>query len=165
MPIPEEDNNASENFGPHEDEESVLEDQDIEEDHTNLIGKNLDIRSRARDGLSRRTPQNGLFANESSSSLKEIKFSEQEFLAGKPISNIKYYHLGSQNNNLFYPFNNQLYYTFTTYFAESENTKGNVKRFLSNPLMAPLTKKLSYQNADKWMKKLSDILWGILNVK
>ena len=27
--------------------------------------------------------------------------------------------------------------------------------------MAPLTKKLSYRNADKWMEKLSEIPWGI----
>ena len=29
--------------------------------------------------------------------------------------------------------------------------------------MAPLTKKLSYQNADKWIEKLSEIPWSILN--
>ena len=29
--------------------------------------------------------------------------------------------------------------------------------------MAPLTKKLLYQNADEWMEKLSKISWGILN--
>ena len=31
--------------------------------------------------------------------------------------------------------------------------------------MAPLTEKLSYQNADKWIEKLSDIPWGISNDK
>ena len=31
--------------------------------------------------------------------------------------------------------------------------------------MAPITEKLSYQNANGWMKKLFDILWGIPNDK
>ena len=31
--------------------------------------------------------------------------------------------------------------------------------------MAPLTEKLSYRNADKWMEKLSEIPWGIPNDK
>ncbi len=29
--------------------------------------------------------------------------------------------------------------------------------------MAPLTKKLSYKNANKWIEKLLEIPWGILN--
>ena len=37
-PIPEKDENASENVGPHENEESILEEQDIEEDYRNLGG-------------------------------------------------------------------------------------------------------------------------------
>ena len=47
------------------------------------------------------------------------------------------------------------------YFAESETTKGNVNKFLSDPLMTPLTKKFSYKNADEWMEKLLEIPWGI----
>ena len=35
--------------------------------------------------------------------------------------------------------------------------KGNVDKFLSNSLMALLTEKLSYQNADEWMEKLLEI--------
>ena len=31
--------------------------------------------------------------------------------------------------------------------------------------MALLTEKLSYQNAEKWIKKLSEIPWGIPNDK
>ena len=31
--------------------------------------------------------------------------------------------------------------------------------------MSPFTKKLFYKNADKWMKKLSEISWGILDDK
>ena len=114
-----------------------------------LAGKSLDIESRAKNGLSRHTPQAGLLASELSSFLRVIKFSKQEFPADKLISDIKYHHPGSQNNNPFYLFNDQLDYAFANYFAGSETTKGNVNRFLSNPLMAPLTKKLFYQNANK----------------
>ena len=31
--------------------------------------------------------------------------------------------------------------------------------------MTLLTEKLSYQNADEWIEKLSEILWGIPNAK
>lgn len=40
-------------------------------------------------------------------------------------------------------------YTLANYFADSETTKTNINRFLSNPLIALLTKKLYYQNTDK----------------
>ena len=53
-PILRENDNASENFGPHKDKESTLEEQDIEGNYTNLIGKSLDIGSCTRDGLSGR---------------------------------------------------------------------------------------------------------------
>ncbi len=148
-PIPGENENTSDNFGLHEDEKSILEEQDIEGDHRYSVGESLDTRSHARDGLSGRTSQDGFLASESSSSLREVRFSEQEFPAGISVSDIKNYHPGSQNDNPFHPFNDQLDYALTTYFAESETTKGNVDRFLSNPLMAPLTEKLSYRNADK----------------
>ena len=115
--------------------------------------------------MSGHTPQDGLLANELSTSLREFRFSKQEFPTSKPVSNIKYPHLGFQNNNLFHLFNDQLNYILATYFAESETTKGNVDRFVSNPLMAPLTMKLSYQNDDKWMEKPSDILWDRPNNK
>ena len=55
----------------------------------------MDTRSHARDGLSERTPQYGLLASELSASLREVRFSEQEFPVGKFISDIKYPHLGS----------------------------------------------------------------------
>ncbi len=140
-----------------------MEEQDIKRDHRNLVGESLDTRSHATDGLSGRTPQDRLFVNESSSSLKEVRFSKQEFPAGIPISDIKYYHPDSQNNNPFHPFNNQLDYALTIYFAKSETIKANLDRFLSDPLMALLTEKLSYRNADKWIEKLSVIPWGIPN--
>ncbi len=130
-----------------------------------MVGESSDTGSHARDSLSERITQDGLLASELSPSLREIRFSKQEFPAGIPVSDIKYQHPGSQNNNLFHPFNDQLDYVLATYFAESETTKGNVDRFLSDPLMAPLTKKLSYRNADEWMEKLSDIPWGIPNNK
>ena len=143
-PIPRKDNNASKNFGPHEDEESILKEQDIERDHTNLVAKSLNTRNRTKKGLSGRTPQDGLFVSELLSSLREVWFSEQEFSIDKPISDIKYYHPSFQNNNFFHLFNNQLDYTLATYFVESETTKSNVDRFLFDLLMALLTEKLSY---------------------
>ncbi len=76
MPIPGEDDNTSDNFGLYEDEEFILEEQDIESDYRNLVGESSDTGSHARDGLSRRTPQDGLLASESSSSLREVRFSE-----------------------------------------------------------------------------------------
>ncbi len=51
------------------------------------------------------TPRKGLFANESSSSLKEEWFSSHEFPAGTPISDKKYKHPRSKHKNSFYPFN------------------------------------------------------------
>ena len=49
--IPREDDNTSKNFGIYKDEESILEEEDIEDNHTNLVGKSLDTKSRVRDGL------------------------------------------------------------------------------------------------------------------
>ena len=82
-------------------------------------------------------------------SLREVRLSEQEFLVGIPISNIKYDHPRSQNDNLFSLFHNQLDYILAYYFLESETTKGNEDKFMSNLLIAPPTEKLSYQNTDK----------------
>ncbi len=130
-----------------------------------MIGESSDTGSHARDGLSGRTPQTGLLGSESSSSLREVKFNDQEFAAGTLVSNIKYNHPRFQNDNLFHSFHDQLNYGLAKYFAESETTKNNINKFLSDPLMAPLTKNLSYRNADKWMEKLSEIIWGISNDK
>ena len=87
-----------------------------------------------------------------------MTFNESKFPAGTPVSDTQYKHPGSQNNNPFYLFNDQLDYALAHYFAESETTKRNVDRFLTNPLMKPITKKLPYHNADEWMEKLSYIL-------
>ena len=40
-----------------------------------------------------------------------------------------------------------------------------MNQFLTDPLIAPLTKKLSYKNADELMEKLLEISWGILDDK
>ena len=98
------------NFGSHEDEKLTLEEQDIEKDYRNLGGKSLDIESHAKDGLAGRTPQAGLFGSESSSSLREVRFSDEEFAADILIFNIKYNHPRFQNDNTFFPFYNQLNY-------------------------------------------------------
>ena len=114
-----------------------------------MVGKSSDTRSCTRDGLSGRTSQDKFYASELSSSLRKITFSEHEFSASKLVSDIKYHHLSSQNNNVFHPFNDQLDYSLGNYYEESKTTKGYVDIFLSNPLMAPFTEKLSYQNTDE----------------
>ena len=76
-------------------------------------------------------------------------FSKSEFPFGTSVLNTRYEHFRSQNNNLFYPFNNQRDYALADYFAKSETTKRNIDKFLSNLLMKPITKKLSYCNANK----------------
>lgn len=64
MPIPREDNNTSNNFEPYLNKESTLDEQDIQNDHINLIGKSLDIGSYIKDNLLGYTPHNKLFVNE-----------------------------------------------------------------------------------------------------
>ena len=93
-------------FGLYEDQKSILEEQDIEKDQSNFVSKSLDIGSNTKDDLSEYIPQDRLLASESSSSLRKIRFTEQKFLAGKPVSNIKYHHPSFHNNNLFHLFNN-----------------------------------------------------------
>ena len=94
-----------------------------------------------------------------------MTFSESEFSAGRPVSDTRYKHPESQKNNPFYPFNDQVDFALAHYFADSETTKHNINKFLTNPLMKPLTKNLLYRNLDKWMEKLSAIPWVILNNK
>ncbi len=86
--------------------------------------------------------------------LREKWFSSHKFPAGTPILDKKYKHLGSKHKNSFYPFNDQLDYGLAHYFAESETSKGNVNRFLTNPLITPLTEKLSSKNADEWIENV-----------
>ena len=56
MPILGEDDNIFENFGLYENEISILEEQKIEGDYTNLVSKSSDIRHCIRDNLLGRTP-------------------------------------------------------------------------------------------------------------
>ena len=105
-PIPREDENASENIRPYEYEKLKLEKQDIQKDYRNLGAESLDTGCHARDDLLRYIPQAGLLGSKSLSSLREIRFSDQEFIAGTPISKIKFNYPGFQNNNFFYLFHN-----------------------------------------------------------
>lgn len=109
------------------------------------------------------TPSKGLFASEILSVLRKNWFNSHEFSAGTPISDKKYKYLRSKQKSSFYSFNDQLDYAFTHYLAKSETTNGNVNKFLTDPLMASLTKKLSYKNIDEQMEKLLEIPWGIPN--
>lgn len=156
--MPEKNNNTLKNFGPYKDEKSIIKKQEIGRDYRDLIGKNLDTKSHAKDSLTEYTFQAEFLASELSLSLKEMRFCKQKFFANKFVLNIKYYHLGFQKNNLFHLFNNQLDYTLANNFTESEITKSNVDRFLFNLLMVLFTEKLSYRNIDNLIKKLLDIL-------
>ena len=127
----------------------ILEEQNIEKEYKNLEGESLNTKSYTKDGLARRMPQTRLLENESLSSSRKVRFSDQEFAAGTPISNIKYNHPRFQKNNPFYPFHDQLNYRLAKYFVKSKTTKSNVNKFLFEPLIVPFTKKLFYQNMDK----------------
>ena len=104
-PMLRENDNTLENFVPYKDKESTIENQEIEKDHRDLVGKSFDIRSCTKDCLSGHIPQARLFASELLSFLKEVKIGKQEFPADKFILEIKYHHPGFPNNNSFYPFN------------------------------------------------------------
>ena len=78
--MPGEDDNTLNNFELYKDEESILEAQNIEKDHRDMVGKSSDNRNRAKAG---RISQNGLLGSESSSSLREVRFSKQKYLAGR----------------------------------------------------------------------------------
>lgn len=145
----EEDYNISDNFRFYLDEEFTLDEQDIERDYRDLIGQSSDTESYTSDGLLRCTLQNKLLVSKSSSSLRKIRFSEEEFHIDKLLSDIKYYYLGSSKDNLFYPFNDQLDYVLANYLAEFKTTKGNLNQFLSNLWMILFTEKVSYPNANK----------------
>lgn len=126
-----------------------------------MVGENLNTKSCITDSLFGHTLTNGLFASKLSSSVRKIIFVEQEFLISKPVSDVKYHYPSFLNYNLFDEFNDQLDYALTNNFAESKTTKANINRFLFNSLMSPLFEKLSYQNANECIEKLSDILWSI----
>lgn len=103
----------------------------------------------------------GLLASKSLLLLKKEWFTENEFCAGISISHIKYNYPSLKHQNSCYLFNNQLDYALGYYFTESKTIKDNINKFFSNLLMTSFTKKLSYKNADEWLKKLSKIPWHI----
>ena len=111
------------------------------------------------------TPWKRLFASEFLLALREESFSSHKFIAGISILDKKYKYLRSKYKISFYPFNDQLDYGLAHYFAKLEITKGKVNKFLTDPLMTSLTKKLSYKNTDEWMEKLLEIPWSIPNDK
>lgn len=96
-----EDHNLSDNFQSHNNEIPVLEQLEIEENDMNLVSKSLDTKNHIRNMLSNFTSQDGLLKSELLTSLKKIRFSDQEFAAGTSPSNIRYNHLGFQINNFF----------------------------------------------------------------
>lgn len=123
--MPGKNDNTSENLGPYEDEKSILEEQDIKRENRDSSKKNSDTRNCITDKLSRHTLQDRIFASDLSSFLNDVRFHEQEFPVDKSVLEIKYHHLSSQNNNLFYLFNNQLDYTLINYIGKSETIKDN----------------------------------------
>lgn len=78
-----------------------------------------------------------------------MTYSKSEFLANTLILNTRYEYLGSQNNNVFYLFRHQLNYALAHYYVKSEIIKCNIDKFFSNPLIKPITKKLSYCNTNE----------------
>lgn len=92
--------------------------------------------------------QNGLL-NILSQSFRNVTFKKSEFLVGISILDTKYIHPRSQSSNLFYLFNDQLYYTLACYFAETETTKRNINKSLSNLFIILITKTFFYYNIDK----------------
>ena len=86
-------------------QKSTLKEQKMEGDQRDLVRKSLDTGSRAKKSLSGHTLQAELFASELSSSLREVRFSEQVFPASKHVLDIKYHHPSSKNNNSFYLLN------------------------------------------------------------
>ena len=52
--------------------------------------KSFDVESYTKDSLRGFASETRLLGKDSSSSLREVRFSDQEFAAGTPISNIKY---------------------------------------------------------------------------
>ena len=119
------------------------------ENGSQLLNKtNYTVRD-ATDSPTKKKPRDGLLASKSLSLLREEWFTGNTFPASIPVPDIKYNHLGLKHQNSFYPFNDQLDYALAHYSAKSETAKGNVNKFLFDSLITPLTKKLSYNNANK----------------
>ena len=72
IPMLEENNNTSDNFGPHKDENSTLEKQDIKGDNKDLIDQDSDTGSHAKDSLIKHTAQDRFLVSELLSFLREV---------------------------------------------------------------------------------------------
>ena len=75
------------------------------EDRNELLDKTNHIIRDTIDLSTKRIPQDRLLASEFLSSLRKMWFTRNEFLAGTPVSDIKYNHLRLKDPNSFYPFN------------------------------------------------------------
>ena len=82
---------------------------------------------------------------------------KSEFLKGILVSNTRYEQPENRNTNLFHLFKDHLDCALAHYLVKLKTTKHNIDKFLSNLLIKPITKKLSYCNTDKWIEKLSTI--------
>lgn len=129
-----------------------------------MLGKtnNTAIANGAFNKPTKVTPWKRLLVSESLLLLKEKRFTKHKFSSSTPISDIKYRHPRSKHKISFHTFNNQLDNALAHYLAESKTIKSNVNKSLNDPLMAPFTEKLSDKNANEWIEKLLEILWGIL---
>lgn len=87
--------------------------------------------------------QDGL-SGKLSSIFREMTFNKCKFSAGIQVSDAEYKYAEKQMNYPFYLINDQLDYTLAHILKELETTKGNVNTFLTNLLIKPITKKLSY---------------------
>ena len=81
--------------------------------------------------------------SQSSLTFREMTFSESKFLTGIFILDNTDKYPKSQTNISFYPFNGHLDYALASYFADSETTKHNISKFLTNQLMKSIIKNLS----------------------
>lgn len=64
--MPRQDDNASDNFRPYENEKSILIVQNIEKNHRNLVEKTLKTENYIRNNLSEHILQDELLGNKSS---------------------------------------------------------------------------------------------------
>lgn len=77
--MPGKDDNTLNNFGLYKDTESILKEQDIVNDHKDLISENLDTRTHIKNKLSGYTPQDELFRSESSLFLRKLGLIKKNF--------------------------------------------------------------------------------------
>ena len=145
LELPSDNNKKDISLGESNNSKERLRPVDMNNDKEDI--KLADI-SKQKPATLYKTIQNRLLGK-SSLTFGQMTFSESEFSAGTLILDTRYKYFRRQNNNLFYLFNGQLNYILTHYFLDSETTKRNINKFLTNPLMKLITKNLSYRNADE----------------